>query len=118
MKKGIAFLFLLALGLVLTTTNPGFAKGRFGAGNCDCYIERYGERFKDQDFKNFKAETLPLRQELSAKRFELEKEYLAEKPNEDKIARLKEEIRSLLSKLQDIRSKYRFPWKRDCSRCY
>lgn len=116
-KKILVFVFVGAL-LVLLNINSGFAKGRFGCDNCDCFGKNYDSRLENAEFKKFKTETLPLRKEISQKRFEIEQEYLSEHRDENKITKLKDEIKTLRDKLYEIKAKYGVQAKRFSPRCY
>lgn len=105
MKKVLITLAFLMFAFMFITTNDSFARGGFGRGNCDCY-DRGTSPAKSEEFKKFREETLPLRQTLSNKRFELEKESLAEHPDTAKIDNLKQEIKTLKDKIYDIKTKY------------
>ncbi len=118
-NKKLALMAVLAL-LVTLMASVSFAKGRYGCGDCDCYgFERnYGVSKNDSNFRKFREETFPLRQQMSEKRFELEKEYSAEKVDEAKIAKLKDDIKALRDKVYEIKKKYGISDKRFSPRCY
>jgi Spy/CpxP family protein refolding chaperone len=58
-------------------------------------------------FKDFRKETLPLREQLNNKRFELEKELLSDNPDKNKINQLEKEISMLWTELEKVREKHR-----------
>jgi zinc resistance-associated protein len=60
-------------------------------------------------FRQFQKETLPLRDELMAKRMELRNEYAQPTPNLDKIAGLEKEMIDLRTKIQVAAQKQGLP---------
>lgn len=60
-------------------------------------------------FRQFQKETLPLRDELMAKRLELRNEYAQANPNYDRIAGLQKEMIDLRTKIQTTAQKYNVP---------
>lgn len=117
MKKIVVFI-LFGIIAAMLTVNSGFAKGRFNCDNCNCFDKKIGMGVENTEFKNFKAETLPLRREISEKRFEMEREYLSEHPDETKITKIKDEIKALRDKLYEIRAKHGIQAKKFSPRCY
>jgi len=63
--------------------------------------------------KKFIADTLPLQEELHAKRMELEKEWIKDNPDTEKISKLKTELRGLYKKMHEAREKagIKMGWK-------
>lgn len=120
-KKHLALLVftisLLLASFTLSQARGPMAKGN-GTGNCDCYNAYSDTNSKDENFKKFRQETLPLRKEINAKRFELEQEYLSENPDNAKINALKGDISNLRSKVQDVKNKYGITGKRFNNGCY
>lgn len=57
-------------------------------------------------FRQFQKETLPLRDELMAKRLELRNEYAQATPNHEKIAGLEKEMIDLRTKIQTAAQKH------------
>lgn len=100
MKKSLVALTVVA---ALAITGSAFARGGMGMGQgmvAGPYAEQY---------KKFAAETLPIRQEMMNKHFELQKEYLKEKPDTDKISKLQGELAELRKKMIDARTKSGIP---------
>lgn len=104
MKKSLIALTVVA---ALAITGSAFARGGMGMGQGmgpgmanGPYAEQY---------KKFAAETLPLRQEMMNKHFELQKEYLKEKPDNAKITKLQGEVAELRKKMIDARTKSGLP---------
>lgn len=60
-------------------------------------------------FRQFQKETLPLRDELMAKRLELRNEYAQQTPNYDKIAGLQKEMIDLRTKIHAAAQKNGLP---------
>lgn len=60
-------------------------------------------------FRQFQKETLPLRDELMAKRLELRNEYAQTNPNHDRIAGLQKEMIDLRTKIHSAAQKYNVP---------
>ncbi len=92
MKKMLVVALVLVAGLMLSAgayalSGPGAAAGQT----------------KEVDvtaFRNFQKETLPLRDELAAKRLEVRNEYAKETPDLNKIATLQKEMIDLRTKIQ------------------
>lgn len=105
MKKYLVMLVLLVVSL---NTGISFAKGR-GMGYLGCNDLFYGgpNCLNVDTYKEFRKETISLREQLNQKRFELEKEILSEKPDSNKIDQLQKEINSLWVELDKIREKHR-----------
>ena len=60
-------------------------------------------------FRNFQKETLPLRDEMAAKRLELRNEFNKETPDQAKIAALQKEMIDLRTKISDAAKKNGLP---------
>ena len=60
-------------------------------------------------FRNFQKETLPLRDEMAAKRLELRNEFNKETPDQTKIAALQKEMIDLKTKISDAAKKNGLP---------
>lgn len=108
MKKSILALTVVA---ALALTGSAFARGGMGgpgmgpgAGFCG---GPGGAATPEQttQYKKFVADTLPLRDEMHAKRMEIKKEWIKEKPDNEKIAKLEGELRGLYQKMYDAREK-------------
>lgn len=62
-----------------------------------------------EQYKKFAAETLPIRQEMMTKHFELQKEFLKEKPDQNVIKKLQGEVAELRKKMIDAHTKAGLP---------
>lgn len=60
-------------------------------------------------YKKHISETMPLRQEMMNKHFELEKEWVKEKPDAAVVSKLQGEIGELRAKIRDARTKAGLP---------
>lgn len=104
MKKSLVALTVVA---ALAITGSAFARGGMGPGagmGPGMVTGPYAEQYK-----KFAVETLPLRQEMMNKHFELQKEYLQEKPDTGKITKLQGEVAELRKKMIDARTKSGLP---------
>ncbi len=110
MKKSlIALTVVAALSLAYSAfAVPGMGPGA-GAGMGPGMMAQgqYSEQYK-----KFASETLPIRQEMMNKHFELQKEYLKDKPDADVIKKLQAEIGELRKKMIDARTKAGLPMGR------
>lgn len=104
MKKSLVALTVVA---ALAISGSAFARGGMGPGTgmgpgmvTGPYAEQY---------KKFAAETLPIRQAMMNKHFELQQEYLKEKPDTNKITKLQGEVAELRKKMIDARTKSGLP---------
>ena len=98
---------VVALGLAVSLfsiAHAGFGNGR-GGGCGDC-AQQGGA--SDQ-FRKFQADTIDLRQEMMAKRFEVQRENLKGTPDNARIAALQGEIAAIQTKILDVRSKSGLP---------
>ncbi len=107
MKKGVWIGLILAVSLVLIATAYAHYPGKgYGSGwfhNADTDIE---------SVEKFQRDTLPLRDELISKRFEIRKEFSKEKPDLDRIATLKKEIVDIKTKIRKKAEEAGLPaWK-------
>lgn len=100
--------FLVVFALLLVSVNFADARGK-GKGFWGCDELSYGGPYcrNYENFKNFRKETIELREKINRKRFELERELLAENPNNQKVSQLEKEIEGLWGELQKIREKHR-----------
>ena len=62
-----------------------------------------------EQYKKFATETLPIRQEMMNKHFELQKEFLKEKPDQEAIKKLQGEVAELRKKMIDAHTKAGLP---------
>jgi hypothetical protein len=94
MKKAViavvVMAFVAACGLAYAATTAPGAQGRGDAAA----------------FRQFQKETLPLRDEMQAKRFELREEYAKQTPDENRVARLQKEMIDLRAKIRTAAEKY------------
>ncbi|MBA4418588.1 MAG: hypothetical protein C0392_11885 [Syntrophus sp. (in: bacteria)] len=60
-------------------------------------------------FRAFQKETLPLRDEMMAKKMEIRNEYLKEKPDQNRIATLQKEMIDLRTKIGAVAEKQGLP---------
>ena len=92
---------MIVLGLVVSmlgVANSSYRNGMGGGcGNC-----AQGGVTSEQ-FRKFQADTIDLRQEMMAKRFEMQRENLKATPDNAKIAALQADIKTLQTKIQDVR---------------
>lgn len=111
MKKSIlaltaaAALSIAGAAIAMPGMGPGAGAGP-GAGMGPGMAARgqYSEQYK-----KFALETLPIRQEMMNKHFELQKEFLKEKPDQDVIKKLQGEVGELRKKMIDARTKAGLP---------
>jgi len=104
MKKTLVALTVVA---ALAITGSAFARGGMGPGagmGPGMVTGPYAEQYK-----KFANETLPIRQEMMNKHFELQKEYLKEKPDAEVIKKLQGEVTELRKKMIDARTKSGIP---------
>jgi len=108
MKKSILALTVVTAlscaGSVLAM--PGMGPGA-GAGRGSCAGVAQGQY--TEQYKKFAAETLPTRQEMMNKHFELQKEFLKEKPNAEVIKKLQADVGELRKKMIDAHVKSGLP---------
>ena len=103
MKKKIlvAAMVVLAVGLVGTVAFA--ARGAFGPGT----------QVDLNAFRHFQQETASLRDDMMLKGIELRNEYAKEQPDQNQIAKLRNEMVDLRTKIQGIREKNGLPaWGR------
>lgn len=107
MKKMSVIMVSLALAVSLfSIANAGNRNGMGGGcGNC----VQDGANAPSDQFRNFQAVTIDLRQEMMTKRFEVQRENLKGTPDEAKIAALKADIKALQSKILSLRSQSGLP---------
>lgn len=98
MRKSRIVAVLAVLGLLVATA--AFAGPWSGGGG---YERGYGcgPGVSSETLKNFQKETLPLRDELLAKRIEIREEYARENPDLQKLASLKKEMVDLQTRIAE-----------------
>jgi len=104
-EKGMKKLFVVALivvfgALLSTAAVAAWTKGQ-GPGP-DSQVDVNA-------FRNFQKETLPLRDEMAAKRLELRNEFNKAEPDQAKIAALQKEMIDLRTKVSDAAKKNGLP---------
>jgi len=75
-----------------------------GMGPCMAAKAQYSEQYK-----KFAAETLPIRQEMMNKHFDLQKEMLKDKPDAEAIKKLQGDVGELRKKMIDAQVKSGLP---------
>lgn len=112
MKKILAALTVIAAA---TLTGTAFAQGGMGPGmgagagmGPGCKTGVAAGQYSEQ-YKKFAQETLPIRQEMMNKHFDLQKEYLKDKPDQEVIKKLQGEIGELRKKMIDAHVKSGLP---------
>ena len=101
MKKVFVVALVVVFGALLST-------GAFAAWNRGPWANP-GEQVDVNAFRNFQKETLPLRDEMAAKRLELRNEFNKETPDQAKIAGLQKEMIDLRTKISDAARKNGMP---------
>ncbi|MGB9716062.1 MAG: hypothetical protein ACPL1G_06625 [Thermodesulfovibrionales bacterium] len=99
MKKKTITGLLVILGIIIT--GVVYAQGYRGQdffANC--------QNIDIENMKKFQSETLNLRDELAIKRLELRNECLKQDPDNDRMEKLRKEIRELKTKIREVADKY------------
>jgi zinc resistance-associated protein len=101
MKKVLAAALVVAAGFLVgsmafAARGPGYGPGP-------------GAQVDVQALRSFQKETLPLRDEMMAKRLELRNEFSKEKPDQNRIATLQKEMIDLRTKIQESAQKNGLP---------
>ena len=105
----------IVMGLVLSLSSfatAGISNG-MGGGCGEC---AQGGAPSDP-FRKFQADTIDLRQEMMNKRFELQRENLKGTPDRAKIASLQGDVKSLQSRILDLRGKSGLPVDKGDGEC-
>lgn len=90
--------------LAMPGMGPGAGVGP-GRGTGPCINQgQYTEQYK-----KFAVETLPIRQEMMNKHFELQKEFLKDSPDQELIKKLQGEVTELRKKMIDAHAKNGLP---------
>ena len=109
MKKLAIVALFLGMGFLLSgTVNACWQEGGYGWGPRGGYGMNYGTTNVDR-LRSFQKETLGLRDELAAKRFELQNEYNKPTYDSKRIATLRREVVDLESKIQEVSYKNGVP---------
>jgi len=109
MKKSI---LALTAAAALTLAGTAIAMPGMGQGQGMGPGARQGVAVQGQyteQYKKFASETLPIRQEMSNKHFELQKELLKEKTDQEAVKKLQGEIGELRKKMIDAKIKAGLP---------
>lgn len=102
MKKiTLAAAFVVALAF----TASAHARGGYGPGAPGCGPGFEASPEQTAAYKKYVAETLPLKDEMHAKHMELQREWVKEKPDNEKLAKLQGELKVLYQKMRDVREK-------------
>jgi zinc resistance-associated protein len=101
MKKVLVAALVVTAGLLVGSMafaawGPGYGPGQ-------------GAQVDVQALRAFQKETLPLRDEMIAKRLEIRNEFSKEKPDQNRIATLQKEMIDLRTKIQDSAQKNGLP---------
>lgn len=92
MKKVLVVALVVAVGFSLGVLAYAASGGGYGPGS--------GNQVDVKALQNFQKETLPLRDEMIAKRAEIQNEYAKENPDQNRIATLQKEMIDLRTKIQ------------------
>lgn len=113
MKKMFAVAIVLAMAVSLSSfADAGYGNGMgSGCGNCP---QQGGA---SEQFRKFQADTIDLRQEMMTKRFELQRENLKGTPDNGKIVSLQADIKTLQSKILDLRKQSGLPVGKSDGEC-
>ena len=119
MKKTMLTLTVVA---ALALTGSAFAKGGMGGPGmgpgmgpgCSSCCNQATTATPEQTakYKKFVADTLPLKEEMHTKHMEIKKEWIKDKPDNDKIAKLQTELNVLQQKMLEARQKAGIPMAR------
>ena len=111
-KMSVAALALTLAASLFSLADAGYGNGMgAGCGNCA------PQGAPSDPFRKFQADTIDLRQEMMTKRFEMQRENLKGTPDRAKIASLQVEIKSLQSKILDLRGKSGLPVDKGDGEC-
>ncbi len=107
MKKMSVVVIALALAVSLfSIANAGNRNG-MGGGCGDC--SQGGANAPSDQFQKFQSDTIDLRQEMMTKRFEMQRENLKATPDSAKLAALQADIKTIQSKILEIRGQSGLP---------
>lgn len=110
MKLSIAALTVVA---ALAAAGSVFAAGGMAMGPGGMGGQMMGPAYAQgpyaAQYKKFIADTLPIREEMHKKHLEMQQEYIKDKPDTAKIAKLQNEILQLRQKMYDARVKSGLP---------
>jgi len=109
MKKLYVMLIVFTLSLTVGVTAMAQAKKGLKEstkGHCSSCDKSSAT---PEQFKKFKAESIDLRQEMTNKRFDLQRENLKETPDSAKIAAIKADIEAIKTKIDALRTADKIP---------
>jgi hypothetical protein len=113
MKKMSVAAMVLALTVSLLNTADAGVRNGMGGGCSDC-----AQHAAPSDpFRKFQADTIDLRQEMMTKRFELQRENLKGIPDREKVASLQGDIKTLQSKIMEVRVQSGLPADKGDGEC-
>lgn len=95
---------VLALSLTVSTFGIANAGYRNGMGMGQGYGTCPQGGVPSELFRKFQSNTIDLRQEMMTKRFEMQRENLKASPDKEKIAALQADIKTLQSKIMEVRN--------------
>ena len=101
MKKVLVAALVVAVGFSIGSMAYAAWGGANGPGP--------GGQVDVKALRDFQKETLPLRDELMAKRVEIQNEFAKESPDRNRIATLQKEMIDLRTKIQDAAQKHGLP---------
>jgi len=109
MKKSIAALTVVAALSIVGSAlaMPGMGQGAGPGAGMGPGMAAQGQY--TEQYKKFAAETLPIRQEMMNKHFDLQKEMLKDKPDAEAIKKLQVEVGELRKKMIDAHVKSGLP---------
>lgn len=87
-------MLVVAIGIPLGS----FAYANWGGGYCP----RFGDDRSVESFRSFQKDTLPLQDEIVAKRLEIRNEYAKENPDRSIIAKLEKDIIDIRTKIEEL----------------
>ena len=96
----------LALSVGVTALAQGKAAAKSSKKSCCCATR---EDVTPEQLKKFKADTIDLRQEMTNKQFDLQRENLKESPDSARVEALKADIAAVKAKIDAIRVSSKLP---------
>jgi hypothetical protein len=113
MKRLYAALTVLVLALSIGVTAMAEAKkGKKQSKESGCSMCNLSPT--PAQMKKFKADSIDLRQELTNKRFDLQRENLKETPDSAKVAALKADIEAIKTKIDALKTANKIPASASC----
>ncbi|MHB8122070.1 MAG: hypothetical protein ACYDG4_07935 [Desulfuromonadaceae bacterium] len=108
---------VMALGLAVSMFSLADAGNRNGMGMGMGCANCPQAGAASEPYRKFQADTIDLRQEMMAKRFEVQRENLKGTPDKEKIAALQADIKNLQTKIMDVRSLSGLPVGKNDGEC-